>query len=254
MDGYFKINRKILSHDLWLLEPFTKGQAWADLIGLASFKKTVIKIKNGAIVNIQRGDCAWSQIKLAERWKWSRGKVKRFLDYLESEKMIQQKNADKLTIIGILNYNFYQNDTTNSTTNSTTNGHIRRMIKNDKNDNTHINDARTTGLEKKECVCVDLTEKEKKILKGYARKSNANNVDAYIYSLVKNGSYKEIIENANDKEKVRELPPKIEIVEEAPEVTEQAFLKFQEKLKEIKRSKINEKGNSMAETFKAAKG
>lgn len=237
MEGYYKINRKLLNNDLWLLEPFTKGQAWLDLIGLASFKKTQIRIKNGAIIPIERGDCAWSQLKLAERWHWSRGKVKRFLDYLKNEKMIQQKKDSKLTIIRIINYDFYQNDTTNDTTNSTINGHIRRMIKNDKNDNTHtINDD---ALEKK-CVCVDLSENEKNALRKYAKKSKAYNVDAYIYSLVKNGAYKEIVKNENERQAIRQVQAQKEQEQVTPivvdkEKAETAFLEFQEKMQQMKR-------------------
>lgn len=260
MQGYIKLHRSILDNTIFKCKPFSKGQAWITLLLLTNHKEGYINVKNGELIKIERGECGYSELALADLFGWSRGKVKRFLELLKSEKMIHQKIVANRTIISIINYDNYQNDTVNSTVNGHLTVHqtdINNNDKNDnneKNDNTHINDAKTKRLEKKECVCVDLTEKEKKILKSYARKSNANNVDAYIYSLVKNGSYKEIIENANDREKVKELPPKIEIVKEEPEVTEQAFLKFKKKLKEIKRSKINEKGNSMAETLKIARG
>ena len=38
--SFFTIDRKLLEEELWLAEPFTKGQAWLDLIGRASYKDT----------------------------------------------------------------------------------------------------------------------------------------------------------------------------------------------------------------------
>jgi hypothetical protein len=37
-EGYCKLNRKLFDNELWLLEPFTKGQAWVDLFANANFK------------------------------------------------------------------------------------------------------------------------------------------------------------------------------------------------------------------------
>lgn len=112
VDGYFKVHRKLLENKLWLVEKFTKGQAWLDLIGLARYSPGYMKIKNGELINLSRGECGYSVLGLSKRWKWSRPKVERFLSLLESEKMIQQKIASNHTIIKILNYDFYQNVTT----------------------------------------------------------------------------------------------------------------------------------------------
>lgn len=183
MDGYYKISRKLLNSDLWLLEPFTKGQAWLDLIGLASFKKSKIRVKNGETIDIQRGECAWSVIKLAQRWMWSRGKVNRFIELLKNEKMIQQKICSNLTIIKVLNYNFYQDDTTNSTTNSTTDGtHYKKEKK-----------------EKKELISLSnnserLGKREREFLKSFCERKGIRNVNAYIRTVIDNGDWVELVE------------------------------------------------------------
>ena len=32
---YFAVNRRLIRSEMWTSEPFTRGQAWVDLIGLA---------------------------------------------------------------------------------------------------------------------------------------------------------------------------------------------------------------------------
>jgi len=47
---------------------------------------------------------------LADRWKWSQGKVKRFLDNLKNGEQIEYQTTNVTTIITILNYDQYQGD------------------------------------------------------------------------------------------------------------------------------------------------
>lgn len=117
-----KLYRKISDNQLWLSEPFTRGQAWVDLVMIAQHKPGAIR-KRGIIIKLPVGSIGYSQIALAERWKWSRGKVIRFLKELETEQQIVQQKSRVTTLIHIVNYKEYQQgSTTDSTTNSTTNG------------------------------------------------------------------------------------------------------------------------------------
>lgn len=187
-NGYYKISRKLLDSDLWLIEPFSKGQAWLDLIGLASYKKSKIRVKNGEVVDIERGECAWSVVKLAQRWQWSRGKVNRFIEYLKNEKMIQQKICSNLTIIKVLNYKFYQDGTTNGTTNSTPNGtHYKKEKKVKKEINLSLSNN------------VRLGKREREILKAYCKKNKVQNDNAYIRKIIDSGDAAIILEE----EKIR---------------------------------------------------
>lgn len=128
--GWIKINRKLLNSEAWCAEPFTRGQAWVDLIGLAAFRDGYIRVR-GVRINITRGQCAHSQETLAERWQWSRGKIKRFLNELENDQKIIQQTVQQTNIrkslITICNYNKYQaeenvNDTTDDTIDDTKDG------------------------------------------------------------------------------------------------------------------------------------
>lgn len=136
-EGYIKLYRGLEDNPLWTFDVFSKAQAWIDLLLLTNHKPGHIRLKNGEIVQINRGECGWSMESLAKRWQWSRGKVKRFFDYLKNEKMIQQTDIPKVTIIKVLNYERFQNDTSNGhqivhQTDTNNNG------KNDKNNTTTI--------------------------------------------------------------------------------------------------------------------
>lgn len=96
---------------MWLSEPFTRAQAWVDLLSLANHKDGYI-IVAGDRIDIKRGQCGWSMLNLSKRWRWSRGKTKRFVNQLEiDEKIVQQTNT-RNSIITICNYNKYQGDDT----------------------------------------------------------------------------------------------------------------------------------------------
>ena len=107
--GYIKLWRKMQDDDLWNAEKFTRGQAWVDLIMLANHKPQTIIIR-GIATKIRRGQLAYSELSLSTRWKWSRGKTRRFLQLLESQneqKIVQQKN-NVTSLITIKNYERYQ--------------------------------------------------------------------------------------------------------------------------------------------------
>ena len=147
--GWIKLYRNLLDNDLWLLEPFTKGQAWVDLLLLANHKPALMTIKNGKVIELNRGDCGMSILGFAERWHWSRERVKRYFSLLESKKQVTKKEVENRVIISILNYEDYQdvtlnvtvndtlNDTVNGTVNVTVNGHkqeCKEEHKNEKNE------------------------------------------------------------------------------------------------------------------------
>ena len=124
--NYFFVNRALLHSDRWLSEPFTRGQAWVDLFGLAQHSNGFFRVR-GIKVNVERGQLAYSQVTLAKRWKWSRNKVRRYLKELENNKDVEQQNNEVTTTITILKYNDWQvsntvSDTTNDTASDTTEG------------------------------------------------------------------------------------------------------------------------------------
>ena len=108
MTGWICLYRKIEKNPLWTSEKFTRGQAWVDLILLANHTDGYI-IVHGHKIPVKRGQVGWSELRLSERWKWSRSRVRTFIKLLESEQQVIQLKSFKSSIITIVNYDKYQN-------------------------------------------------------------------------------------------------------------------------------------------------
>ena len=130
MAGWFLLQREISEHWIWKSkEPFDKRSAWIDLLMLANFRdfKTTC---NGKVVYRRRGEVNTSIRHLAERWRWDKRTVKRFLVLLESDGMCTTKSTTDGTTITIENYDKYQWSST--TVGTTTSPHEKEDIKKSK--------------------------------------------------------------------------------------------------------------------------
>jgi hypothetical protein len=120
--GWICLHRKIMDDPMWMAEPFTRAQAWIDLLLLANHRDGYI-IKRGIKVTVKRGQVGWSQAELAKRWSWSRGKTARFFQMLANARQIRYHKFDPknghqnghqkikvTTLITIINYERYQGD------------------------------------------------------------------------------------------------------------------------------------------------
>ena len=105
--GYIKVYRNIRDHWLWEDKPFSKGQAWIDLLMIVNHEDKKMMFDN-EIVICKRGMTVTSLRKLSTRWGWSPGKVDRFLKILKSEIMIREERNTRRTAISIVNYGDYQ--------------------------------------------------------------------------------------------------------------------------------------------------
>lgn len=116
--SFIKLDRKLKSNPLWLEKPFSKGQAWVDLLLLAQGVDRE-KMYRGKVQNQKPGVVYTSIVYLSNRWGWGRNRVYHFLDNLIQEKMIGVQGWEKN---GTLNGT--QKRTLNGTNNGTTNGTI----------------------------------------------------------------------------------------------------------------------------------
>lgn len=107
MNGWVTINRSLMDNWLWKDKPFSKGQAWIDLIMLCNHEDKKVPHGN-KIITVKRGQHLTSLVKLADRWGWDRNKVSRFLNVLESDSMLNQKRTSKDTTVTLVNYDKYQ--------------------------------------------------------------------------------------------------------------------------------------------------
>ncbi len=117
--GWIKLHRTIMDSPSWLAEPFTRGQAWVDLLLLANHRRGHIR-KRGILIAVERGQIGLSEEALAARWQWSRGKVRRYIAELERDAAISRKISEKTvpkktsvsSLLHIENYDRYQLDGT----------------------------------------------------------------------------------------------------------------------------------------------
>lgn len=123
--GFFTIDRELLTHDLWLEKPFSRGQAWVDLIGLANHSDTKLMVR-GKSIEAKRGEVNRSFRWLADRWGWSVNKVRRFIEFLEAEHMVEHKTEHGETVLTLCNYCVWQDKyRSNGTPNGTGTEHSR---------------------------------------------------------------------------------------------------------------------------------
>jgi DNA replication protein DnaD len=108
-EGWIKLHRKILDCWIWNDKPFDKGRAWIDLLLLATHKDKKMYIDNSIYI-VERGSFFTSILKLADRWGWSKNKVVRFLDVLESEQMLYTKRTKNGTLVTLVKYEDYQGE------------------------------------------------------------------------------------------------------------------------------------------------
>ena len=120
MNGYIKLNREITKHWIWNDKPFSKGQAWIDLLLRARWQDGKV-FYEGKLEDRKRGSVYCSMSYLAKEWGWDRRKVRRFLSVLESDGMLSVNGTTHGTTIIIENYSKWQDGlTTDSTGDGTT--------------------------------------------------------------------------------------------------------------------------------------
>ena len=147
--GYIKLDRSLQNNWIWQEKPFSKGQAWVDLIMLANHKDKK-ELHGGKIVEYKRGVVNRSISYLADKWGWDRRMVSRFLSVLESDRMVSVNGTTHGTTITVVNYdNFQGHGTANGTTHGTTDAQVMvqpmRTNNNDKNDKNDKNGKKREG-------------------------------------------------------------------------------------------------------------
>lgn len=106
-NSWIRLHRKIMDDPLYFAEPFTKMQAWIDLLLLANFADRVTFIR-GIRLDVKRGMAAYSLDWFAGRWRWDRKKVARFLHMLTLDRKVTLQKTNVVTCISIINYDKYQ--------------------------------------------------------------------------------------------------------------------------------------------------
>lgn len=117
----YQHERGWLDSEVWGDAPYSEREAWSWMIGEASFDKRVKNI-SGMPVKIERGQFSASIRFMSKKFKWSTGKVQRYLKKLQRWKMIEKQTETDTAqnIITICNYCKYQNKKGKSDTHTDT--------------------------------------------------------------------------------------------------------------------------------------
>lgn len=110
--GYILIARGLLSHPRFKPSgAFTNAEAWLWMIDAAAFKAYPVDIMAGRLrrrITLDRGQLSYSVRYLATAWRWSPGRVQRFLDDLQTDTSIDTQTDTGQTVISLCNYETYQ--------------------------------------------------------------------------------------------------------------------------------------------------
>lgn len=106
-NGYILLHRSIYEHWTWEDKPFSKGQAWIDILMFVNHKEATIPF-NGDVLKLDRGEALTSIEKLSTRWGWSRKKTANFINMLKRDDMLHTKRTGKGTVLTVVNYDNFQ--------------------------------------------------------------------------------------------------------------------------------------------------
>ena len=120
-NGWISLHRQIQDHWLWEQKPFAQGQAWIDLL-LMAYHEDVQRPYKGKIKTYHKGEIHVSLSYLAERWGWSRPRVRRFIKLLENAQMITASVTTGDTVLTLVNWAKFQGRGTTSVTSDVTTG------------------------------------------------------------------------------------------------------------------------------------
>ncbi|MDD5487108.1 MAG: hypothetical protein PHW65_06100 [Dehalococcoidales bacterium] len=163
MTGWVSIHRTLSENRFWKEKPFSRGQAWVDMILIANHKKGYIR-KRGVLIEINRGQIGVSIKGLADRWGWSRGKVRRFMHELEMDRQIEQQNSNVTTLITLINYDKYQKTDSKTDSKRTANGQQTDTNNKVNNVNNENNEKKKSTSNEVSCPHLEIVNQYNKIL------------------------------------------------------------------------------------------
>jgi hypothetical protein len=107
--GVFAVDRGIWGHHFFAPEPFTEREAWIWMISTAAWKAKRVRVGRH-VVDLERGELAFSTRFLAKKFKWPHSRLVRYIGRLETDTMVSTSATREATRLTICNYNKYAFD------------------------------------------------------------------------------------------------------------------------------------------------
>ena len=170
-NGFITLHRKLTNHWIWKDKPFTKGQAWIDMLMQCNHSLGEILYGN-EVIKCKRGESINSLDTWADRWGWNKSKVRRFLDLLKKENMIELKPTHKTTHLSIINYDTYQTQQNAGETqvkHKRNAGETHSTLNNNNNNNNNNNDNNDKEM--------PTSDEVRSLFTGYLAILNITNID-----------------------------------------------------------------------------
>ncbi len=106
--GWIRLYRQIQDNSIWKSnDKFNRRDAWIDLLLMVNHEDRTVIIDGKPIV-IHAGQ-RWTSVRtLAERWKWSKDRVSRYLRLLCDEGMITLARTQNGTLLTVVKYEVFQ--------------------------------------------------------------------------------------------------------------------------------------------------
>jgi hypothetical protein len=104
--GVFAIDRGIFDHPIFAPEPYTEREAWIWMVRAAAWKSRTVRVGRH-MIDLERGQLAFSMRFLASKFKWPPSRVVRYIRRLETGTMVSTQATREATHLTICNYNKY---------------------------------------------------------------------------------------------------------------------------------------------------
>ncbi|MBK0398534.1 hypothetical protein H0I76_04990 [Limibaculum sp. M0105] len=106
--GTFNVHRSIWTHAAFRDSSFSEREAWVWILSEAAWRPVTVR-SGRVVVDLERGQLCHSLRFMADRWGWSKDRVRRFLTRLENRDMIATQTATGQLVIDVRNYDKFQN-------------------------------------------------------------------------------------------------------------------------------------------------
>jgi hypothetical protein len=105
--GTIRMKRNWREHPAFSGEAYSRMDAWGWIVENALWKDGVVSV-NGSPRPLMRGQLSYSIRFLADKFKWGKSSVARFLKHLQKWDMVQYETGTGQVVITVCNYNRYQ--------------------------------------------------------------------------------------------------------------------------------------------------